>query len=204
MVGSFEFEAELRGSLGKGASRRLRRANKVPAVLYGGGAGPVALALDHNKVMRGLENEATYSHILTIRFDGKEEKAVLKALQRHPSKPVILHMDFLRVSESNKLRVRVPLHFVNQETCVGVKKGGLVTHNIVDVEVVCLPKDLPEYIEVDLAQVDIGEIVHLSDLKLPAGVEIHALLQGAEHDLPVASVQAPRTTEGGEGAGSGQ
>jgi large subunit ribosomal protein L25 len=203
MAGSFEFDAELRGSLGKGASRRLRRANKVPAVLYGGSTGPVALMLDHNKILRSLENEAIYSHILTIRFNGKEEKAVLKDLQRHPSKPVILHMDFQRVSESNRLRVRVPLHFVNQETCVGVKKGGLVTHNMADVEVVCLPKDLPEYIEVDLAQVDIGEIIHLSDLKLPAGVEIHALLQGAEHDLAVASVQASRTTEG-SGAESGQ
>ncbi|HWP01615.1 MAG TPA: 50S ribosomal protein L25/general stress protein Ctc [Methylococcus sp.] len=204
MVGSFEFEAELRDALGKGASRRLRRANKVPAVVYGGGAGPVALMLDHNKVLHSLENEATYSHVLTLRVDGKEEKVILKDLQRHPSKPVILHLDFQRVSESNKLRVRVPLHFVNQETCVGVKKGGLVTHNMVDVEVVCLPKDLPEYIEVDLAQVDIGEIVHLSDLKLPTGVEIHGLQQGAEHDSPVASVLAPRTTEGSEGAESGQ
>lgn len=198
MVGSFEFEAELRHQLGKGASRRLRHAGKVPAVLYGGGGEPVSLLLEHHKVLKSLENEATYSHVLKIRFDGREENAILKAVQRHPAKPIVMHMDFQRVSAADKIRVRVPLHFVNQESSVGVKKGGVVSHSMSDVEVDCFSKDLPEYIEVDLAQVDIGDIVHLSDLKLPSGVEIHALAQGAGHDLPVASVHAPRIAEGGE------
>ncbi|MEW6037522.1 MAG: 50S ribosomal protein L25/general stress protein Ctc [Pseudomonadota bacterium] len=199
MVGSFEFEAELRDQLGKGASRRLRHAGKVPAVLYGGGGEPVSLLLEHHKVVKSLENEATYSHVLTIRFDGREENAILKAVQRHPAKPIVMHMDFQRVSAADKIRVRVPLHFVNQDSSVGVKKGGVVSHSMVDVEVDCFSKDLPEYIEVDLAQVDIGDIVHLSDLKLPVGVEIHALAQGAGHDLPVASVHASRIAESGEG-----
>lgn len=199
MVGSFEFEAELRDQFGKGACRRLRHASKVPAVLYGGGGEPVSLLLAHHKVVKALENEATYSHVLTIRFDGREEKAILKAVQRHPAKPIVMHMDFLRVSAADKIRVHVPLHFVNQDSSVGVKKGGVVSHSMADVEVDCFSKDLPEYIEVDLARLDIGGVVHLSDLKLPAGVEIHALAQGADHDLPVAAVHAPRTSEGGEG-----
>lgn len=199
MVGSFEFEAELRDQFGKGACRRLRHASKVPAVLYGGGGEPVSLLLAHHKVVKALENEATYSHVLTIRFDGREEKAILKAVQRHPAKPIVMHMDFLRVSAADKIRVHVPLHFVNQDSSVGVKKGGVVSHSMSDVEVDCFSKDLPEYIEVDLARLDIGGVVHLSDLKLPAGVEIHALAQGADHDLPVAAVHAPRTSEGVEG-----
>lgn len=198
MVGSFEFDAEIRMKSGKGDSRRTRLAGKVPAIVYGGGADPVQLVLGHNQVMKRLENDAVYSHVLTVKYDGKEEKAILKGLQRHPSRPIIMHMDFQRVSESDKLRVHVPLHFVNQDISVGVKKGGVVTHNLVEVEVVCLPQHLPECIEVDLTQVDVGQSVHLSDLKVPAGVEIQALVQGATHDLPVAAIQATRTTEASE------
>lgn len=143
MAGSFVFEAEARPALGRGHSRRLRQAGKIPAVLYGAGAEPVGLAFDHNKVVKALENEATYSHILTIRYDGKDETAILKDLQRHPSRPIIMHMDFQRVNESQKIRVHVPLHFVNEQISVGAKKGGVVNHNQVDVEVVCLPARLP-------------------------------------------------------------
>ena len=192
MAGSFVFECEVRAELGRGRARRLRQAGQVPAVLYGGGAAPLGLALNHNKVMKALENEATYSHILTLRFDSKEETAVLKDLQRHPSRPIIMHMDFQRVSESQKIRVHVPLHFVNQEISVGAKKGGVVTHNIVDVEVVCLPSRLPEFLEVDMAHVDLGQSVHLSDIALPPGVEIVELHQGPEHDLVVAVIQSGR------------
>jgi large subunit ribosomal protein L25 len=192
MAGSFVFECEVRAELGRGRARRLRQAGQVPAVLYGGGAAPLGLALNHNKVMKALENEATYSHILTLRFDGKEETAILKDLQRHPSRPIIMHMDFQRVSESQKIRVHVPLHFVNQEISVGAKKGGVVTHNIVDVEVVCLPSRLPEFLEVDMAHVDLGQSVHLSDIALPPGVEIVELHQGPEHDLVVAVIQSGR------------
>lgn len=192
MAGSFEFDAESRPVLGRGPARRLRAAGKVPAVLYGVGGDPVGLMLDHNKVLKALENEATYSHILTLRYDGKEETAILKDLQRHPSRPVILHMDFQRVSESQKIRVHVPLHFVNEDISVGAKKGGVVTHNLVDVEVSCLPARLPEFIEVDLAKVDLGQSVHLSELKVPGGVEVVALLHGPDHDQVVASMQSGR------------
>lgn len=192
MVGSFEFDAEIRNTTGKGEARRARRQGKVLGVVYGGDAAPQSLYLEHRKVAKALENEAVYSHLLTLKYDGKEEKVVLKALQRHPSRPIVMHMDFQRVSETHKLRVHVPLHFVNQEISIGVKKGGAVTHNLIEIEVLCLPRHLPEFIEVDLAQVDIGGAVHLSDLKLPEGVEIHALSLGAEHDLPVASIHMAR------------
>jgi len=202
MAGSFVFEAEARPALGRGHSRRLRQAGKIPAILYGAGIEPVGLAFDHNKILKALENEATYSHILTIRYDGKEETAILKDLQRHPSRPIIMHMDFQRVSESQKIRVHVPLHFVNEQTSVGAKKGGVVNHNQVDVEVVCLPARLPEFIEVDMALVDVGESVHLSDLKVPGGVELVELLHGPEHDLVVAVIQSGRVgSEAGEDQG---
>ncbi len=192
MAGSFVFEAQVRSELGRGHSRRLRQVGKVPAVLYGGGADPVGLVFDHNKVLKALENEATFSHILTLKFDGKEETAILKDLQRHPSRPIIMHMDFQRVSESQKIRVHVPIHFLNQETSVGAKKGGVVTHNLADIEVSCLPMHLPEFIEVDMAKVDLGDSVHLSDIKLPPGVAIVELMHGPDHDQIVAAIQAGR------------
>ncbi|BBL69761.1 50S ribosomal protein L25/general stress protein Ctc [Methylogaea oryzae] len=189
MTSSFVFEAENRSGRGKGDARRLRRTNRVPAVIYGGHADPLHVSLDHNKVLKHLENDAVYSHILTVRVDGKEETAILKAMQRHPAKPMVTHIDFQRVSASDRVHVRVPLHFINESTSVGVKKGGVVTHSMVDVEVVCLPHQLPEAIEVDLAKVGLGEIVHLSDLKVPGGVQIVALTHGAEHDHPVVVIQ---------------
>ena len=201
MAGSFVFEAESRVTTGRGDARRLRQSGKVPAILYGGERAPEGLILDHNRVLKSLENEAVYSHILTIKVSGKEERAILKDLQRHPSKPTVIHMDFQRVNAADKIRVHVPLHFINQETSVGAKKGGVITHNLVDVEVVCLPDRLPEYLEVDLAQVDVGQSVHLSELKIPEGVEIVALLQGPEHDLPVAAIQPGRIAEPTEEAG---
>ncbi|HYE34840.1 50S ribosomal protein L25/general stress protein Ctc [Methylocaldum sp.] len=199
MVGSFVFEAELRSATGKGDARRLRRANKIPAILYGGGADPVGVVLDHNKVVKSLENEAVYSHVLIVKVVDREERVILKGLQRHPSRPIITHMDFQRVSGVEKIRVHVPLHFVNQEISVGVKKGGVVTHNLVDVEVACMPDRLPEYIEVDLAQIDVGQSIHLSDLKVPEGVDVLALAHGPEHDLPVAAIQSGKVAESSEG-----
>ncbi|BBA35244.1 ribosomal 5S rRNA E-loop binding protein Ctc/L25/TL5 [Methylocaldum marinum] len=200
MVGSFVFEADLRVGTGKRDARRLRRAGNVPAVLYGGGAQPIGLVLQHNKVLKNLENDAVYSHVLTVKIDGREERAILKGLQRHPSKPIIMHMDFQRVSRGETIRVHVPLHFANQDISVGVKKGGVVTHNLVDVEVACTPDKLPEYLEVDLANVDIGQSVHLSDLTVPDGVEILALAHGPEHDLPVAAIQPGKVAESSEGS----
>lgn len=195
MVGSFEFEAELRSRSGKGDARRARRQGKVPAIIYGGDSSPVQINLDHNNVVKALENEATYSHILSLKFDGKEEKVILKALQRHPARPTIMHMDFQRVNEKDKLRAHVPLHFVNQDTSIGVKKGGVVTHAVVEVEVQCLPQHLPEFIEVDLANLDIGDSVHLADLSLPVGVEIPALAQGPEQNIVVAAIRATRSAD---------
>jgi len=194
MAGSYVFDAELRKDLGRGHSRRLRVEGKIPAVLYGGAAEPVGITLDHNKVNKALEDEATYSHILTLRIDGKEETAILKDMQRHPSRPIILHMDFQRVSESQKIKVHVPLHFLNQETSVGAKKGGVINHAMVDVEVVCLPARLPEFIAIDMAKLDIGQSVHLSDIKVPPGVQIVELLHGEGHDQIVAAIHAPRVS----------
>ena len=198
MAGSYVFDAELRKDLGRGNSRRLRVEGKIPAVLYGGTGEPVGITLDHNKVNKALEDEATYSHILTLRIDGKDETAILKDMQRHPSRPIILHMDFQRVTESQKIKVHVPLHFLNQEASVGAKKGGVITHAMVDVEVTCLPARLPEFIAIDMAKLDIGQSVHLSDIKVPPGVQIVELLHGEGHDQLVAAIQAPRVGGGEE------
>lgn len=192
MSNVFEFVAESRGQSGKSAAKRARRNGNVPAVIYGGHGEPQMLLLNHNEVIKHLAHEAVYSHVLDISVDGKTEKAVLKGVQRHPAKFQVLHMDFLRVTMSEALKVHVPLHFINEQTSVGGKKGGIVAHSMIDVEVTCLPAALPDYIEVDLSGLDIGESVHLSDLNLPAGVEIVALAQGPEHDLPVASMMASK------------
>ncbi len=190
---TFELDAEVRTDMGKGASRRLRHANKIPAVMYGGGEDPVSLTMDHNKVMHALENEAFYSHILTINIDGKGAKAILRDLQRHPAKPVILHADFQRVNMKEKLHMNVPLHFINEDIAPGVKEeGGLIQHNVVEVEVSCLPTDLPEYIEVDVAELTMGNSLHLSDIKLGDGIELVQLAHGESHDLPIVSIHKPR------------
>jgi large subunit ribosomal protein L25 len=199
----FNITAEVRSDLGKGASRRLRHEGKVPAVIYGGDKEPVSLTLDHNDLYHHLENEAFYSHILNIDVAGSKEKAVLKDLQRHPAKPIILHADFMRVSEKDKLKMHVPLHFINEELAPGVKIGGVVTHNITEVEVQCLPKDLPEFLEVDLSGLEIEQILHLTDIKLPKGVELVELLHGEEHNQAIAAIHKTRASkeavEGAEG-----
>lgn len=204
----FVLNARVRTDKGKGASRRLRRlADEVPAIVYGGDAEPLAIAMAHRDLERALDNEAFYSHIIALQVDGAAQDVILKDLQRHPAKPLIMHADFLRVSKTHKLTTRVPLHFVNEDTCIGVKQqGGIIQHNLVDLEVQCLPADLPEYIEVDMAAVELGQILHISDLRLPAGIESVALAHGADHDLPVVAINKPKgrgeAEEGGEeGAG---
>ena len=193
MAVEFQLNAEMRADMGKGASRRLRRAGKVPGILYGGKKEPAALTFPHKDVAKSLEHEAFYSHILTVSVDGKAEKAVLKDLQRHPFKPVIMHLDLQRVTDTDKIRVHVPLHFIGEDVAPGVKlRSGIVNHLMKHVDVTCLAKDLPEYIEVDVSSLEAGESVHLSDLKLPAGVEIHGVVAGSEHDLPVVSIVLPR------------
>lgn len=201
MTDAFVVNATVRSDKGKGASRRLRRLeNLVPAIIYGGDKEPVSLTLKHNEIIKSLESEAFYSHILTINVDGKEESAILKDLQRHPAREEILHADFLRVSKNQPITVNVPLHFTNEEACVGVKmEGGAISHQASDVEVTCLPADLPEFIEVDMSDVHVESIIHLSDLVLPKGVTIAALQQGEDHNLPVAAVHKPKGEKVDEG-----
>lgn len=189
----FELDAELRTEQGKGASRRLRRMqDRVPAILYGGEETPAKISLDHKKVMHALENQAFYSHILTLNLSGKKQQAVLKDVQRHHYKKAIFHLDFQRVSATHPIHMKVPIHFMAEAVCPGVKAGGLVNHRMVDLEVRCLAKDLPEFIEIDLSNLELDQILHLSDVKLPKGVELVALLQGKEHDYPVVSIHLPR------------
>ncbi|MBD3620519.1 MAG: 50S ribosomal protein L25/general stress protein Ctc [Gammaproteobacteria bacterium] len=208
MMTDFVLNAEKRDEQGKGASRRLRRAGMVPAIIYGAGKEPATISLNHNEVIRQLENEAFYSHILTLKIGGTEEQAILRDMQRHPSKPYVTHMDFQRVSATDKIRVLVPVHFINEDTCVGVKQGGgVLNHLMTEVEVQCLPKDLPEFIEVDVAGLNVGDTIHLSNLKLGKGVEIVELLHGDEHDNAVVACHkghggaaAAETEEGEEAA----
>lgn len=202
MSNVFEFIAESRSQSGSSAARAVRRQGKVPAVIYGGHAEPSMLALSHNDVVKQLEHEAVYSHVLDVKVDGKVQKAILKGVQRHPAKFQILHLDFLRVSMNEAIKVHVPLHFINESTSIGGKKGGIAAHAMVDIEVSCLPADLPEYIEVDMAKLDVGETFHLSNLVLPKGVDVPALHQGPEHDLPVVSMMAPKTATESTDAGA--
>jgi large subunit ribosomal protein L25 len=193
MAINFEIEAQVRHDAGKGASRRLRREGKLPAIIYGGGKPPQNLMIAHGPVMYSLEHEAFYSHILNVRIDGKTERAVLKDLQRHPYKRVLLHMDLQRVSEDEKLRMRVPLHFLGEEKAPGVKQGGgIVSHLVTEVDVSCLPRHLPEYLEVDVSNMNVNDTLHLSDIPLPEGVELIELSHGPEHDQPVVSIHIPR------------
>ncbi len=189
---NFEINAQSRTDAGKGASRRLRLQGAVPGIIYGADKEPSMITMVHNELAHALENEAFYSHILDLKLDGKSEQVVIKDLQRHPAKPFITHVDFQRVDMNEKLRMHAPLHFINEETSPGMKMGGNVSHSLSDVEITCLPKDLPEFIEVDMADMDIGDSVHLSDLQLPDGVELTHT--GGEDSL-VAMVHTGHTGE---------
>ncbi|NVK25163.1 MAG: 50S ribosomal protein L25/general stress protein Ctc [Gammaproteobacteria bacterium] len=186
----YTLEATVRTDKGTGASRRLRHANKIPAILYGADQEPQQIALAHNKVWQAQEHEGFYSHILTLVVDGKNQEAILKDVQRHPYKQQILHLDFQRVDANHKLHTNVPVHFVGEEAAV--KTGGTVAHTMTELEITCLPKDLPEFIEVDVAGLEIGQTLHISDLKLPAGVESVELAKGEAHDLAVVTLHAPK------------
>ena len=190
MADKFDLIAEFRDDKGKGASRRLRREGKVPAILYGGGRPPRNLAFDHNKVIRQLENESFYSSVLSVKVGDKEQAVILKDLHRHPAKRQILHMDLQRIREDEEIRMNVPLHFLGEDVAPGVKQGGgKVSHLMTDVEVVCLPKHLPEYLEVDIADLELNEMRYISDIPLPEGVSIPALAQGEEANQPIVSIQ---------------
>jgi large subunit ribosomal protein L25 len=193
MKTSFELVAEFRQDQGKGASRRLRRDGKVPAILYGGHADARALCVSHQKLIVMLENERFYSTILSLKVGEETQAAILKDVQRHPYKNAVLHIDFQRVSDSEKIRINIPLHFKGAAISPGVKsQGGLVSHLRTQVEVACLPKDLPEFIEVDLSGLSLNESIHLSELTVPAGVQ---LLELSKKDTAVVAIHAPRAEE---------
>ena len=204
MANQHTIQATGRKDEGKGASRRLRHAGFVPAVVYGGKSAPLSIQVEHEKTWLASQNEWFYSSILDLDLDGKVEKVLLRDLQRHPYKQQIMHIDFQRVSENQAIRVSVPLHFLNTEKSPAGKAADVVvTHELNEVDISCLPKDLPEFIEVDLGELTVGTIVHLSELKLPAGVEIPALKLGKEHDVAVAVArhgrqEAEETTEAPE------
>lgn len=189
----FTLDAESRSDLGKGASRRLRRDGRVPAIIYGAGVEPENISLEHNKVLNDLDNEAFYSHILTLNVSGTEQKVILRDLQRHPAKPVIMHMDFLRVRDDQEIHIHVPIHFMGEDVCPGVKlEGGQVSHQMIEVEVTCLPKFIPEFIEVDVSELHIGDSIHLSEMKLPEGIALTALSHGEGHDQQIVNVHATK------------
>lgn len=194
-MNQFELVAEKREDVGKGASRRLRHAGKLPGIVYGADKEPDIITLDHNVVMHSLENEAFYSSILTLNVGKDKQKVVLKDLQRHPYKRRLMHIDLLRINENEALNMRVPLHFINEDKAIGVKQGGgVISHVITEIEVVCLPKDLPEYLEVDMLEVNLDETVHISDLVMPEGVQIYSLLHGGEDTQPVAAIHEPKAS----------
>jgi large subunit ribosomal protein L25 len=186
----YKLEATVRSDQGKGASRRLRRENLIPAVLYGSEQEAQMLSLSHNKVWQAQEHEGFYSHILTLVIDGKNQEVILKDVQRHPYKAQILHLDFQRVDASHKIHTKVPLHFTNEEAAA--KKGGVVTHAATELEILCLPKDLPEFIEVNVGKMEVGQTLHISDLKLPAGVTSVELGKGESHDIAIVTLHAPK------------
>jgi large subunit ribosomal protein L25 len=191
---SFELDAEFREDQGKGASRRLRHLGKVPAILYGGKRDARALLVDHTKVAQLMDDERFYSTILALKVGNQQQAAVLKDVQRHPYKNQITHIDFQRVLEDEKIKMQVPLHFKGGAESKGVKEqGGVLSHVRNDVEVVCLPRDLPEFVEVDVSGLEINQVVKLSDLELPTGVGLVDLL--AKRDGPVASIHMPRVEE---------
>jgi large subunit ribosomal protein L25 len=194
MSDAFIIVAEARADEGKGASRRLRRLEgKIPAVIYGGDQPAQSLTLIRKDFEHMLENEACFSSILEVQIGADTHNAIIKDIQRHPAKGFPMHADFLRVRMDQAIKVNVPLHFINEEQCTGVKLGGgMIQKQATDIEVQCLPKDLPEYLEVDMLDVELGQIVHLTDISLPAGVTSTALELGEDHDLAIASVIAPR------------
>jgi large subunit ribosomal protein L25 len=191
---SIELGAEFRNDEGKGASRRLRHAGRVPAILYGGKQPPRMLSIDHQKLVTLIEDEKFYSSIIGVKVGAETQAAIVQDLQMHPAKPQVLHVDLLRVSADEKIRLRLPIHFKGESISPGVKlQGGLVSHRLADIEVLCLPKDLPEEIVLDLSQMKLNETKHISDIPLPAGVVATAVVQGK--DQVVVSIHSPRAEE---------
>ena len=186
--------AEFRDDTGKGSSRRLRHAGKVPAIIYGAGRAPRKLTFDHNALLRATESEAFFSSVLNVKVGKNVRKAILKDVQVHPAKRQILHLDLQRIVEDEEIRMTVPLHYLNENTAPGVKvSGGTLSKTITEVEVVCLPRYLPEFIPVDVGQMELDDMLHLSDITLPEGVELTALQAESPSDEAIASVHVMRS-----------
>ena len=190
----FELSVEPRAALGRTGSRRLRKTGKVPAIVYGGGEAPESMVLDHNTLSHQMSREAFFTSILTLKIGAKSQQVVVKDVQRHPVKPLIMHLDFQRIREDEEITLTVPVHFLNEANAKGVKEqGGVVDHLLSEVEVECLPRYLPEYLEIDVTALELNQIYHLSDIKLPEGVSLVALKHG--HDEPLVAVNPPREEE---------
>ena len=193
MATKYELAADMREDLGKGASRRLRRQHLIPAVLYGAGRPAWSLNLKENQLMRNLQEEGFYASIIDLTLEGKKQKVFLRDLQRHPSKPFVLHVDLQRVRDDVEMTVVIPVHLLNEETAYGVKmEGGIVQHNLPSIEIECLPANLPEYLELDIEELKVGESLNLSDIKYPEGVTSTELEQGEDHDLSVVTIYIPK------------
>ncbi len=188
MSEEFNLIAEMRDDQGKGASRRLRRQGMVPAVIYGAGRDPRNLMFDHNKVLRQLEDPSFYSSILNIKVGEKSRAAIVKDIQRHPSKKQIIHIDLQRIVEDEQIKMQIPIHYLGEEDAVGVKiGGGTVTKIMTELEISCLPKDLPEFLEVDISELELDQMLNVSDISLPEGVEISDIIK--EQDQAIVSIQ---------------
>ena len=205
MAKNHEIKVVQRELQGKGASRRLRGAGQIPAIIYGGDVEPSVIQLNHNEIWLAQQNEWFYSSILDLNLDGKVTKVLLRDMQRHPFKQLILHLDFLRVNENEALTANVPLHFINEDTSPAGKAADVVvTHELKEVTITCLPKDLPESIEVDLGELKAGDVVYLSNIKLPKGVEIPALALGKDHDDAIVTAKAGKADEADEEAAAAE
>lgn len=196
MAVEMRLDAQPRTERGRGPNRRLRRERRVPAVMYGAGKEPQPITFESDQLYRLLQHEGVFARVLTIQVGDEKEEAVIKDVQRHPFKPLVQHLDLLRVRADQPVTVHVPLHVEGEEQAPGVKKGGVLHMDIQDLAVTCLPKDLPEYLTVDVSKLNVGDSIHMSEIQVPKGVEVTALQQGAEHDGPVVSVQATRKTRG--------
>ncbi|MES9827338.1 MAG: 50S ribosomal protein L25/general stress protein Ctc [Candidatus Thiodiazotropha sp.] len=193
MSANFEINAQSRSDSGKGASRRLRRSGLVPGIVYGAHKDPTMISVPHNELVHSLESEGFYANLLNLKLGGKTEQVVLKDLQRHPAKPFLLHVDFQRIQADEKIRLHVPIHFINESTSPGIKAGGQASHVMSDMEISCLPKDLPEFIEVDMANLEMGTVLHASEVKLPNGVDL--ITHEGNEDPIVLTIHTAHTTE---------
>ena len=193
-----QLKVSSRTDKGKGASRRLRRlSGYLPAIIYGGSSDPQSISIEHKELIKLTRHESFFSQILRLEVDGKGEDVIVKAMQRHPYKDLIQHVDFQRIAADTKISVQLPIHLINEENCVGVKaQGGVIFRDLVEVEITCLPRDLPEYLEIDIAELEVGSSVHLTEIPLPEGVQIVALLQSEEHNTSV--VRVSKVTEQSE------